>query len=85
MSCSTCGTIAGVVGLAKATLHIDRTPEMAIKHRLRICWECDRSEPCLGIVGKKCQCAACGCIIRAKVVVASEACPIGRWGAVSGE
>ena len=88
MSCSGCGTIInGVTGLAQAgiaaTTGIGATPPDQFKARLRICWDCDKAQPLMiagvPIVGKKSQCAECGCVIKAKASIAAENCPLGKW------
>lgn len=78
MSC--CGKIIhGASAIVQNRLGIGMTDEGTYKARLRVCWDCDRARPCLGLVGKKCECAACGCIITEKALRASESCPLGKW------
>ena len=87
--CGTCGqgviqTVAhGVAGLAKAALQIDRTPPSLMELRVRQCVGHptggeDAIEPCPAFkAGFFCE--DCGCIVAAKLRVASETCPRGRW------
>jgi hypothetical protein len=61
----------GASGLAKAALGIDRADDATIATRYALCMACDRHA--IGL------CTACGCLCAAKVRVAGEACPEGKW------
>lgn len=76
-----CGKIAkGATGLTKAALRLDRADDQTISSRRDACRSCERSErrSIAGVVQVR-TCAACGCLIRAKSLVASERCPLGKW------
>lgn len=67
----------GVIGLAKASVGIDRSAETQTQARMAICktcpsglyknGRCDRSQ------------GGCGCYLAAKWRIASEKCPKGHW------
>jgi hypothetical protein len=80
MKCGDC--LKGAAGIAKAALGIDRPDDSTIAARRAICRGCEHAEPCPLNIGRKCRCALCGCVLRAKTAVASEACPAGKWPAV---
>ena len=63
----------GAIGLTKATLGIERSDDATIAARYALCMACDRHA--IGL------CTACGCLCAAKVRVAGEACPEGKWSA----
>jgi Family of unknown function (DUF6171) len=46
------------------------------ERRMAVCKECDRYSS-LGV------CVECGCVLKLKVLVATEECPIGRWAATA--
>ena len=50
----------------------DRVPSSVQKYRLRMCLECEKAE--LGF------CTECLCPLAAKSWVASEHCPLQKWG-----
>lgn len=68
------------VGLAKLDHGISGTclpTEEVINHRRAICEDCElRSKPKHGLLSR---CKPCGCFVRAKVRVATEKCPKGKW------
>ena len=75
----------GVRGLSSAAILSERPGGDVFGERSRLCFgEPGRTAPCdrlgLGLV-----CRACGCLAMAKIRVASEACPLGKWGAVPPE
>lgn len=84
MRCGDCPTaetiVHGAAGLAKAALGIGRAGEAPIRIRRRECFFCDRARPCLGVVGRACECAECKCVIRAKTANAHEHCPLDLEG-----
>ena len=51
----------------------DRVPKDVKKARVATCLACEKIE--LGI------CTECYCIVAGKTSIASEACPLGKWGA----
>lgn len=65
----------GAAGLAKAALGMERSDDATIAARYALCMACDRHA--LGV------CTACGCFCAAKVRVAGEACPQGKWQATA--
>ena len=81
---------AGVVGLVKAELHIDRASEHVIEARRNICKSCEHCVPCGKSPKRKCcgkmgnvlrATETCGCVIEKKISIASETCPLDapRW------
>lgn len=80
------GTIGGGIrGLSRAAMLSELPSRDALADRTRQCFGGPgRSAPCerlgLGLV-----CRACGCLAMAKVRVASEECPLGKWGAAAPE
>lgn len=68
----------GVKGLGKAAFRIDAAPADIEADRLAICGGCDQNK--VGSLGR--YCGLCTCYIRAKVKIASEKCPDGKWGPV---
>jgi len=65
----------GASGLAKAALGIERADDATIAERYALCMTCDRNA--LGV------CTECGCLCAAKMRVAGEACPEGKWQATA--
>lgn len=63
--------VHGAAGLAKAAMGLERASEETIRTRSLICRTCEHYRHGF--------CAKCGCMIAAKVRVASEACPLHRW------
>lgn len=67
-----CGHVArGAVGMTRA---ITGTDPVTRETRLMRQAECDACEHRRGPM-----CGRCGCVVAAKIRVASEACPVGRW------
>ncbi len=64
----------GAVGVAKAGLGVDAAPADVVKSRWELCSTCDQHD-----CGR---CEACGCFTGAKVRLAGESCPQGKWVAV---
>jgi hypothetical protein len=78
--CSKTSTLArGAIGIAKATLGINRADPDTVERRRVICRECPEAAPCVGSIVRRCKCNLCGCLIRAKTATADERCPGGRW------
>ena len=48
------------------------------KKRLIICNKCEKSE----LISNIKVCGICGCIIKAKVTISSEKCPLNKWNNV---
>ncbi len=63
------GRSAGAIVTCKEVLV--REPER--EERLRICRACERFEP------RRTRCKECGCMLKAKLRMATETCPIGKW------
>jgi|TARA_R100000963_G_C4614635_1_gene83939 hypothetical protein len=49
---------------------------MKAKERMKICHSCEHLK--MGFI-KPSECEVCGCIIRLKVKIPSEKCPIDKW------
>lgn len=95
MTCKPCQTSArrvihGLVGSAKALLQMDKADSDLILHRRIICNVCPHAMPCKGNPDEACWCGklwtglaghekTCGCNIRLKTRLRSEACPQGKW------
>lgn len=69
------GVAHGVVGLAKAAFGIDRAGDATIEARRATCAACPEW------TGRTCK--LCGCLVAAKIRLKGEACPAGKWGAVT--
>lgn len=67
----------GAVGVAKALFGFDPADPRVVMARRRACLSCPRLRKVS--VALPARCADCGCAIRLKTQVASEACPRGRW------
>ena len=74
MAC--CG---GIVGAAKAVLGIDRAAADSITHRVRLCLGHGAAIPRCEHAENGWRCGACGCVVKLKIRVASEHCPVGKW------
>ncbi len=61
----------GAVGIARATLGVDAVSADVRKARWATCSDCEFHD-----CG---QCTMCGCFTGAKIRVASESCPAGKW------
>lgn len=68
--------VKGTAGLAKAALGIDRADEATIAARRKTCAACPNAITTAGIVRR---CKLCRCALAAKVVIAGERCPVGKW------
>lgn len=91
MTCVPCkqgwvsNVVDGAVGLVKVAAGVDRTADDVAAARLGACAVCPMLQravsglPQGADVGLADRCASCGCFVRAKVLIASEACPDGRW------
>lgn len=66
----------GVKGLAKAAAGVDRAPDDVIAQRQATCSACEQG-------AGRALCGVCGCLLAAKLRVASESCPLDppKWGA----
>jgi len=72
----------GASGLARAALGIESPSRAAIAGRALQCFGAvGQSAPCERL-GAGLLCMECGCLAIAKVRVASQECPLGKWGAV---
>jgi hypothetical protein len=79
MGCNCGAIVQGAIGLAKAAAGVDRADDATIERRRSICRNCPHAQPCPLSAGKKCKCAKCGCLLKAKTAIAGERCPIGKW------
>jgi hypothetical protein len=67
--------VRGAVGVAKAALGVQAAPVAEVQARWAFCQQCDQHD-----CGR---CLACGCFTGAKIRVAGESCPLGKWVAVT--
>jgi len=63
--------VRGAVGVVKAATGVGAASPEDYRSRWDICLACDQHD-----AGA---CRACGCFTGAKVRVASESCPVGKW------
>lgn len=70
-------TLNGAIGLAKATVGIDRADDSKARNRLETCRSC----PSGLYSGGLCSVAGggCGCVLSMKVQIDGERCPKGHW------
>jgi hypothetical protein len=54
------------------------SPEALKQERLTICANCPMSEPRDKDVEAR-RCPACGCFLKAKTALVTEACPLAKW------
>jgi hypothetical protein len=73
------GCLHGAAGLAKAVVGLGLADKATIESRRAICRECPEAIPCAKAIGRFCQCRKCGCLLKAKTKLSSEACPLGHW------
>lgn len=71
--------LRGAWGLVRARLGVDRAHDAVVAQRRAACRRCEHAIPCRHATTRMCACAVCGCRLRAKIVLASETCPLGRW------
>jgi len=72
----------GAGGLAKAALDLEPPPRAVLAGRAFQCFGAPgQSAPCERL-GAGLLCLECGCLAFAKIRVASQECPLGKWGAV---
>lgn len=79
----------GLIGLFKSTLGIDRAVETVIKRRASICSTCAENVPCFEGTNRRCcgklidvlkpNSPTCGCVIKSKVTISHEQCPMDKW------
>ena len=78
----------GAAGLAKAAAGIGHADKETTARRLAECAVCPallqhRQDPkdddVIQGVGIFDRCGACGCFVRAKTLLADQACPLGKW------
>lgn len=83
-----CGStiVNGVIGMAKAVTGIELPEHAEHEKRREICAACPSNVPnplpVFADVQRLRACKECDCIVGAKIRVASEACPLGKWPAV---
>ena len=66
--------LTGAVGLLKAEFGVDAVDDATYRQRKQTCLACDNYD--FGVCGKK---SGCQCYLAAKVRVAGETCPVGKW------
>ncbi len=79
MGCTNCGGIIhGATGLVRAAIAsvtgVGGVTLAVLNERVRVCMACEH-------YGAGWTCAECGCILNAKLKLADESCPIGKWQA----
>lgn len=75
----------GLRGLSSAALGSEPPGSATLAERALQCFgTLGRKAPCSRL-GMGLVCRACGCLAMAKIRVASQACPLGRWGRVSSQ
>lgn len=72
----------GVRGLIRAAARVEYPGDQVVASRARHCVGNGQGEVPCGSLGGGLVCLQCGCLAMAKIRVASEACPLGKWGAV---
>jgi hypothetical protein len=72
----------GASGLAKAALHLQTPPGSVVAGRALQCFGSSGQVPPCERLGVGLVCLECGCLAMAKIRVASQECPLGKWGAV---
>lgn len=70
------GIVHGAAGIAKAVLGIDAADAETAKRREAVCGACEHVTLTAGVLRR---CEICGCALAAKVKIAGEKCPIGKW------
>jgi hypothetical protein len=87
MGCGSCGGIIhGATGIAKAIVGADRADADTIKARAEACRCCPNhargskfaDQPCKDVAWNS-VCTGCSCLLVAKIRLASETCPAGKW------
>lgn len=63
----------GAAGIAAAVAGVDKASDEEIERRQAICKGCEFAVKVLGVFKK---CGKCGCVIKAKIRLASEHCPL---------
>ena len=72
----------GLRGLAMATARLQLPNNEVLAFRRHQCFgDSDKGAPC-DRLAMGALCKECGCLAAAKIRVASEACPLGKWPAV---
>ncbi len=74
----------GATGLAKAALGLDAASEHVRASREATCFGVSGQAPPCDRVRWGGICSACDCLIPAKIRVASESCPLGKWDRADG-
>lgn len=79
----------GLAGLAKSLLGINPALGEIVLARREICIACDQNVKCIGATETRCcgklldvlnpTARTCGCVLKHKVKVASEKCPLDKW------
>ncbi|MCC7409885.1 MAG: hypothetical protein IT442_17595 [Phycisphaeraceae bacterium] len=64
-------SIRGAAGIAKSQLGLDPAPDSVVTYRWTTCTACERFD--------RGHCGLCGCNLPAKVRLAGQKCPLGRW------
>ena len=68
--------VRGTVGLAKAAIGVDRADGITMIKRWAVCESCTSAVKTAGVVQT---CALCHCMLHAKIRIAHERCPAGKW------
>lgn len=81
--CEGCGKsliqkiLSGTVGIGKAVLGVDKTPESVMDDRYDICNSCE--------FNRRGVCSVCDCIVPLKILVGGEECPKQKWLKLNGD
>lgn len=72
----------GANGLAKSVLRLEVPSRTDLAGRALLCFGIPGQVPPCERLGMGLVCMECGCLAMAKIRVASQECPLGKWGAV---
>jgi hypothetical protein len=73
----------GASGLTKAALDLEPTSRAVVAGRVRQCFGVPHEVAPCDRLGMGLVCRECGCLAMAKIRVASQSCPLGKWGFVA--
>lgn len=74
--------VHGAAGLAKAAMGINRADDATIAARTAICKSNACGKATVSAEGNLKSCSLCNCMLRAKLSLKGESCPIGKWGPI---
>jgi hypothetical protein len=70
---------AGVSGVVRSALHVNRAGEEVIRRRLEVCAGCAKVMKGPAGITMASRCLVCRCFVRAKAALVDEKCPEGKW------